>query len=60
MSTEGTQHQGEDDADRPEGNEPDGTGPEGTIPVSDDGVAAASSDEPSHFNPEEDEGGSEQ
>lgn len=38
------------------------TGPEGTIPDSKDGVAAASTDEPSNFEPEEDqesaEGGS--
>ena len=38
------------------------TGPEGTIPDSKDGVAAASTEEPSNFEPEEDqesaEGGS--
>lgn len=38
------------------------TGPEGTIPDTKDGVAAASTDEPSNFEPEEDqesaEGGS--
>lgn len=34
-----------------------GTGPEGTIPESDDGVAAASADEASNFEPEEDAGG---
>ena len=31
-----------------------GTGPEGTIPDSDDGVAAASTEEASNFEPEED------
>jgi len=31
------------------------TGPEGTIPDSEDGVAAASTDEPSNFEPEEDQ-----
>lgn len=31
------------------------TGPEGTIPDSKDGVAAASTGKPSHFEPEEDE-----
>ena len=36
-----------------------GTGPEGTIPESSDGVAAASTDEASNFEPEEDaDGGS--
>ncbi|MFJ7750708.1 hypothetical protein ACIQXM_12220 [Arthrobacter sp. NPDC097144] len=38
------------------------TGPEGTIPDTEDGVAAASTDEASNFEPEEDqesaEGGS--
>ena len=38
------------------------TGPEGTIPAGKDGVAAASTGEPSNFEPEEDqesaEGGS--
>ena len=38
------------------------TGPEGTIPDTEDGVAAASTGEPSNFEPEEDqesaEGGS--
>ncbi|MER1995604.1 MAG: hypothetical protein ABTA24_03780 [Arthrobacter sp.] len=33
-----------------------GTGPEGTIPESNDGVAAASTEEASNFEPEEDEG----
>ncbi|WP_312178502.1 hypothetical protein [Arthrobacter sp.] len=33
---------------------PDGTGPEGTIPKTADGVAAASADEASNFEPEED------
>jgi hypothetical protein len=50
MSTEGT---GRNDTD-----ETDGIGPEGTIPVSDDGVAAGSTDEASNFEPEEDDGGS--
>ncbi|MBO0897673.1 MULTISPECIES: hypothetical protein [Arthrobacter] len=31
------------------------TGPEGTIPDTEDGVAAASTDEPSNFEPEEDQ-----
>jgi hypothetical protein len=47
MSTEGTEHQDADDASQ-------GAGPEGTIPDSSDGVAAGSTDEPSHFEPEED------
>ena len=49
MSTEGTRHEDADDA-------PQGLGPEGTIPVSDDGVAAGAIDEPSNFEPEEDDG----
>ncbi len=48
-----------------EGNGPkddrtDGAGPEGTIPAGEDGVAAGSTDEPSLFEPEEDEGDSRQ
>ncbi|GAA1636645.1 hypothetical protein [Microbacterium flavum] len=34
---------------------PGGLGDEGTIPADPDGVAAGLSDEPSNFNPEEDE-----
>lgn len=48
--TEGTGHEGHDDAS-------EGAGPEGTIPASDDGVAAGSTDRPSNFEPEEDDGG---
>ncbi|MDQ0735384.1 hypothetical protein [Arthrobacter agilis] len=48
MSTEGTEQDGTDDEQ--------GAGPEGTIPASADGVAAGSTDEPSHFEPEEDDG----
>lgn len=44
-----TEHQGHDDNDQVEG-----TGPEGTIPDSKDGVAVGSTDEPSHFEVEED------
>lgn len=44
-----TEHQGHKDDDQVEG-----TGPEGTIPDSDDGVAVGSTDEPSHFEVEED------
>lgn len=46
MSTQGSEHE-QDDATQ-------GEGPEGTIPSSSDGVAAGSTDEPSHFEPEED------
>ncbi len=75
MSTEGVQHRDQDmnqdddrdkardkdgAADTTAGEQPDGAGPEGTIPAGGDGVAVTSSDEPSHFNPEEDEGGTEQ
>lgn len=50
MSTEGTEHEDHDEAS-------DGAGPEGTIPESSDGVAAGATDEPSNFEPEEDDGG---
>ncbi|WP_298251440.1 hypothetical protein [uncultured Arthrobacter sp.] len=57
MSTDKTQaREGQD----PEDDRTDGAGPEGTIPAGEDGVAAGSSDEPSHFEPEEDESGSQQ
>ncbi|MEC5182351.1 hypothetical protein [Arthrobacter sp. CG_A4] len=32
-----------------------GKGPEGTIPETEDGIGATSTDEPSNFEPEEDE-----
>lgn len=53
MSTEGTEHEGtgHDGAE-----DAQGVGPEGTIPASKDGVAAGSTDEPSNFEPEEDDG----
>ncbi|WP_336632943.1 MULTISPECIES: hypothetical protein [unclassified Microbacterium] len=35
--------------------EPGGLGEDGTIPPDPDGVAAGHTDEPSNFNPEEDE-----
>lgn len=35
--------------------EPGGLGQDGTIPPDPDGVAAGHTDEPSNFNPEEDE-----
>ncbi|GAA3029027.1 hypothetical protein [Microbacterium dextranolyticum] len=35
--------------------EPGGLGQDGTIPADPDGVAAGHTDEPSNFNPEEDE-----
>lgn len=50
MSTDGTEHHDHDQADT------DGEGPEGTIPSSGDGVAAGTTDEPSNFEPEEDDG----
>ncbi|WP_162838430.1 hypothetical protein [Arthrobacter sp. RIT-PI-e] len=46
MSTEGIEHKDADDAE--------GVGPEGTIPASGDGIAAGSTDEANHFEPEED------
>ncbi|MHA7146114.1 hypothetical protein ACX80U_15510 [Arthrobacter sp. TmT3-37] len=49
MSTEGSKQNDTEDATG-------GLGPEGTIPVSDDGVAAGSTDEASNFEPEEDDG----
>lgn len=52
MSTEGTER---DDSHQESG----GAGPEGTIPAGDDGVAAGSTEEPSNFEPEEDDGGTE-
>lgn len=48
MSTEGTEQDKTHDDQ--------GAGPEGTIPESSDGVAAGSTDEPSNFEPEEDDG----
>jgi len=56
MAESGKQQSREQDGQEPEGR-PDpkgGAGPEGTIPASDDGVAAASGDEASNFEPEED------
>lgn len=50
--TEGTQPH---DAEEASG----GAGPEGTIPANEDGVAAGSTEEPSQFEPEEDDGGAE-
>ncbi len=49
MSTEGTERHDDDDVQ--------GAGPEGTIPSGKDGVAAGATDEPSNFEPEEDDGG---
>ncbi|MFC3299672.1 hypothetical protein PTW37_10390 [Arthrobacter agilis] len=51
MSSEGTEREqtGKND-DR------DGAGPEGTIPSHGDGVAAGATEEPSSFEPEEDDG----
>lgn len=57
MSTDKTQPHEDHD---PKDDRADGAGPEGTIPAGEDGVAAGSSDEPSHFEPEEDEGDSRQ
>ncbi len=57
MSTDKTQpHEG----NGPKDDRTDGAGPEGTIPAGADGVAAGSTDEPSHFEPEEDKGDSRQ
>lgn len=50
MSTDGTEHHDHDEAAA------GGEGPEGTIPSGEDGVAAGATDEPSHFEPEEDDG----
>lgn len=50
MSTEGTER-------NDSGESSEGVGPDGTIPASSDGVAAGSTDEPSNFEPEEDDGG---
>jgi len=50
-----------DDNERRHGDDPEGTeksggvGPDGTIPPDEDGVAVGLTDEPSHFNQEEDE-----
>ncbi|MCU1634212.1 MAG: hypothetical protein JWM61_2864 [Micrococcaceae bacterium] len=51
MSTEGTNRNDDDQADS------QGVGPEGTIPAGADGVAAGTMDEPSNFEPEEDDDG---
>ena len=37
------------------GEQEDGTGPEGTIPDTPDGIGATTLDEPSNFEPEEDD-----
>ena len=46
-----TESAAEDDATQ----KPGGLGKDGTIPNDPDGIAAGHTDEPSHFNPEEDE-----
>ena len=45
----------EKEAGRGEQQETGSQGPEGTIPQSEDGIAAASTDEASNFEPEEDD-----
>jgi hypothetical protein len=57
MSTEGTSRNDDDQADSQDDQaDSQGAGPEGTIPAGADGVAAGTMDEPSNFEPEEDDG----
>lgn len=51
---EGTEHEHEDEGTA----KPGGLGEDGTIPPHPDGLAATTTDEPSTFEPEEDEGAS--
>lgn len=52
----GHEHEHAHDADDTEvTRKPGGLGEDGTIPPDPDGVAAGHTDEPSNFNPEEDE-----
>lgn len=53
MNTDASGQQGSDDEDST--TKPDGLGTDGTIPANPDGVAAGVTDEPSTFEPEEDE-----
>lgn len=46
---------GEKEAGREDRKDTGSQGPEGTIPQSEDGIAAASTEEASNFEPEEDE-----
>jgi hypothetical protein len=50
LSTDGTERENTGT------NDGQGAGPEGTIPSAKDGVAAGASNEPSSFEPEEDDG----
>ncbi|MUK01998.1 hypothetical protein GM708_08670 [Vibrio cholerae] len=54
MSNEDT---GLHEPERDDSDTSEGAGPEGTIPASETGVAAGATDEPSQFEPEEDDGG---